>query len=89
MVLRIKQELLFALEAARDKRAPEAGDRILLNPATGKPLTRPGLYRRMLALGVRAGALDAHPHRYRDSFAVDMLTRGASRMTWQNCWATP
>jgi len=32
----------------------------------------------MLAVGRRAGVLDAHPHRYRDSFAVDMLVRGAS-----------
>jgi len=28
--------------------------------------------------GWRAGVPDAHPHRYRDSFAVDMLARGAS-----------
>ncbi|HXW56639.1 MAG TPA: hypothetical protein VEJ67_12880 [Candidatus Cybelea sp.] len=27
---------------------------------------------------LRAGIPDAHPHRYRDSFAVDMLARGAS-----------
>jgi len=32
----------------------------------------------MLALGKRACVLDAHPHRYRDSFAVDMLARGAT-----------
>jgi integrase len=29
-------------------------------------------------LGRRAGVLDAHPHRFRDSFAVDLLSRGAS-----------
>jgi len=32
----------------------------------------------MLAVGTRAGVPDAHPHRYRDTFAVDLLTRGAS-----------
>ena len=32
----------------------------------------------MVALGRRAEVPDAHPHRYRDSFAVDMLARGAS-----------
>jgi integrase len=32
----------------------------------------------MLALGKRAGVPDAHPHRFRDTLAVDMLTRGAS-----------
>ena len=78
VVLPIPQELYFALEAERDKRAPDPADRILLNPASGMPLTRPGIYRRMLALGKRAGVPDAHPHRYRDRFAVDMLARGAS-----------
>jgi integrase len=29
-------------------------------------------------MGHRAEVLDAHPHRFRDSFAVDLLTRGAS-----------
>jgi integrase/recombinase XerD len=42
------------------------------------PLTRPGLYRRMLALGKRGGVPHAHPHRFRDTLAVDMLSRGAS-----------
>jgi len=48
------------------------------NPYNGKPMPRPRLYQRMLALGKRAGIADAHPHRSRDSFAVDMLARGAS-----------
>ena len=78
VILPIQQELLFALEAERDSRQPGSGDRILINPETGKPMTRPRLYYRMLALGKRAGVPDAHPHRYRDSFAVDMLARGAS-----------
>lgn len=50
----------------------------MLNPETGKALRRPSLYRRMLAVGKRAGVPDAHPHRYRDSFAVDLLLRGAT-----------
>ena len=32
----------------------------------------------MLALGKRAGVAGAHPHRFRDTLAVDMLSRGAS-----------
>ena len=32
----------------------------------------------MLALGKRAGVSNAHPHRFRDTLAVDMLSRGAS-----------
>ena len=30
------------------------------------------------ASGKRAGVPDAHPHRFRDTLAVDMLSRGAS-----------
>jgi integrase len=41
-------------------------------------MTRPRLYCRMLALGKRAGVPDAHPHRFRDTFAVDLLARGAT-----------
>jgi integrase len=81
VVLPIPQELFFALEAERDRRQPEPGERILLNPgnrAKGEPMTRPRLYQRMLALGKRAGVPDAHPHRFRDTFAVDMLLRGAT-----------
>ena len=53
-------------------------DRVLINPATNRPLTRPELYRRVLALAKRAGVQDAHPHRFRDTLAVDVLSRGAS-----------
>jgi len=78
VILPIHQELFFALEIERDRRKPEPEDRVLLNPATGDPLGRPGLYRRMIALGRRAGVLDSHPHRFRDTLAVDLLARGAS-----------
>lgn len=78
VVLPINLELLFALEAENVRRKPEAKDRVLINPSTNRPLTRPGLYRRILALGKRAGVPDAHPHRFRDTLAVDMLSRGAS-----------
>jgi len=78
VILPIHTELLFALEVERDQRKPQPGDRVLLNPSTGTPLTRPRLYERMLAVGRRAGVFTAHPHRFRDTLAVDMLTRGAS-----------
>jgi integrase len=78
VILPIHQELFFALETERDRRSPQPEDRVLLNPETNRPLTRPHLYRRMVALGRKAEVLDAHPHRFRDSFAVDLLARGAS-----------
>ena len=78
VILPIHTELLFALEAEHERLKPEPSARVLLNPATGKPMTRPRLYSRMLALGKRAGVAGAHPHRFRDTLAVDMLSRGAS-----------
>ena len=78
VVIPIHAELLFALEAERDARRPQPWDRVLLNPATGRPLTRMRLYERMLALGRRAGVANSNPHRFRDSLAVEMLGRGAS-----------
>jgi integrase len=78
VVLPISTELFFALEAERDRRQPKPSDRVLVNPVTGAAMTRPRLYYRMLAVGRRADVPDAHPHRYRDSFAVDMLARGVS-----------
>src|SRR5439155_21014121 len=70
--------LFFSLEAQHTRREPQPSAVVLLNPHTGNPLTRPRLYQRMLALGKRAGVPNAHPHRFRDTLAVDMLTRGAS-----------
>jgi site-specific recombinase XerD len=53
-------------------------ERVLINSNTGTVMTRHRLYQRMLALGKRAGVANAHPHRFRDTLAVDMLRRGAS-----------
>jgi integrase len=78
VLLPIHQELFFALESERDRRNPQPEDRVLLNPTNGKPLTRPRLYERILGIGRRAGIQNANPHRFRDTFAVDLLCRGAS-----------
>jgi integrase/recombinase XerD len=71
-------ELLFALESAREERRARASDRVLLHPETGRLMSRPRLYERIKALGERAGVNRAHPHRFRDTLAVDMLLKGAS-----------
>jgi integrase len=78
VVIPMHTELSFALEAEEQRRCPSPSDTVLLNPNTGKPLTRPRLYERMLALGRRAGVADAHPHRFRDTFCVDMLARSVN-----------
>ena len=78
VILPIHTELLFALELDRDRRHPKPTDPVLLNPTIGKPMTRPRLYRRIQAMGRRAGVPTSRPHRFRDTLAVDMLTRGAS-----------
>ena len=78
VVIPMHSELSFALQAEFQRRCPLPDDLVLLNPSTRKPLTRPKLYERMLALGRRAGVADAHPHRFRDTFCVDMLARGVN-----------
>ena len=89
VLLPIHQELFFALEIERERRKPLPEDRVLLNPATNRPLTRPRLYQRMLALGRRAAVPDAYPHRFRDTFAVDLLSRGASPYDVAKLLGTP
>jgi integrase len=78
VVLPIPHELLFALEAERDRRQPQLQERVLLHPGTTHPLSPKRAYSRVKAMGRRAGVANAHPHRFRDTFAVDMLARGAS-----------
>lgn len=78
VIIPIQSDLLTLLKMEHERRNPKPTDRVLLHPAEHRPMTRKRLYYRMLALGKRAGVLNAHPHRYRDTFAVDMLARGAS-----------
>ena len=77
VVLPIHTELMFALETEHARRNLLPSERALLNPNTKEPLRRPRLYARIQALGARAGIVHAHPHRFRDTFAVDLLCAGA------------
>ena len=78
VIVPIHSDLLAVLEMEHTRRNPEPDERVLLHPITQEPMTRKRLYYHMLALGKRAGVPDAHPHRFRDTFAVDLLARGAS-----------
>lgn len=50
-------------------------DTVLLHPTTGKAFKSRNLWAYISALGRRAGVDHARPHRFRDTFAVDMLIR--------------
>lgn len=77
VVLSIGKELLGALTSEYERRTPLPSDPVLVNSETGKRLTEHELYRRIKALGKRAGVKKAHPHKSRCSFAVDLLLKGA------------
>jgi len=78
VIIPIHSELLFALEVEFDRRSPELSTQVLPPTRERGRMTRPRLYQRCKAMGRRAGIEDAHPHRFRDTFAVDMLARGAT-----------
>lgn len=81
-------ELFLALEFERDRRKPRLEDVVLLNPATGGPLSPRKLTARIRTLGMRAGIKRATPHRFRDTFAVDLLYKEWTFTASQKCWAT-
>lgn len=68
----IAQELAEELSTRWFCSTVKGDDKVL--PGT----TRPKLYRMVKDLGVRAGVPDCHPHRFRDTLAVDMLAKGAT-----------
>jgi len=78
VIIPIHSELLFALETEYERRQPEPEDQVLPQTRERGRMTRPRLYQRCKTMGRRAGIEDAHPHRFRDTFAVDMLARGAT-----------
>lgn len=81
-IIPLSTELRNALEQTLDDRRKKAKvgptDFVLYNPATDKPfLSRARLYERIRGLAKRAGIKRATPHFFRDTFACDMLARGA------------
>lgn len=78
VIIPIQSDLLAVLEMEQTQQNLVPTTHVLLHPRTQAQMTRRRLYHRMLSLGKRAGVSNAHPHRFRDTFAVDMLARGAS-----------
>jgi len=84
VTLPVLPDLFAILDAERQRRNPQPGDYVLLDPSTGRPFDKPhlasnsrdnGIYERIRDLGRRAGVHKAHPHRYRSTYAIDMLIR--------------
>ena len=75
VIIPIGKELLPVLEAERQRRRPRGCDPVLLNPKTGRPFSNRQWYEFVVRLGEMAGVEHAHPYRFRDTFAVDMLMR--------------
>ncbi len=78
-IVPLSTELRNALEDLHRVRKPKSDEQILWNPETGKPFTsRARMYERVRKMGLRAGIGRATPHFLRDTFACDMLARGAA-----------
>lgn len=50
----------------------------LLVAVNGEPLTRTAVLQMLADLGERAGVRDVHPHRFRHTFAINMLRNGGN-----------
>lgn len=77
----INGDLLALLRTVHEDRKPQLDEHVLLRH--NKPMIGQRLYDRLLEIGKRTGIQSdhsnpAHPHRFRDTFAVDWLRRGAS-----------
>jgi len=60
----------------------DADDPVFLN-SRGEPLTISGLQRLIARLGERAGVKNAHPHRFRHTFAINFLRNGGNALELQ------
>ncbi len=69
------EHLIVALESERRRRNPQPTEQVMLNPHTGTAFTYPQLWRFIGELGERAGVQDAHPYRFRGTYAVEMQLR--------------
>jgi integrase/recombinase XerC len=76
VILQIPDELLVVLKAEFERRKPQPNEPVLRNPKTGRPYTHMAFWYFVKQLGKKSGVHHAHPHRFRDTFAVEMLWYG-------------
>jgi integrase len=79
ILMPIHSALASVLRSEKSRRNPSPMDTVLLNPLTGEAYDADGrgLYRRMSAIGERLNIEETRPHRFRCTFAVDSLLKGA------------
>lgn len=72
-IIPMQTELLSVLKAEHGIRNPQPNDLVLKRHESSACVTTSYLAHRLAALGKRAGVKNVHPHRFRDTFAVDAL----------------
>ncbi len=77
-VIPISEELGEVLKTERETQNPQPSDRVLRHCKPNKAVNENYLQYRIRKLGERAGVTKASPHRFRDTFAVNMLLNGIS-----------
>jgi integrase/recombinase XerD len=66
-----------------DARKEATVNEVVFLAQDGAPMTRNGLLRIIYRLGAAAGVADAHPHRFRHTFAIECLRNGMNERTLQ------
>jgi site-specific recombinase XerD len=75
VIIPITAEILATLKLEHQRRNPTPSEPVLQWFIPGTSYTSHQLWERMGALGRYAGVHHVHPHRFRDTFAVDVLLR--------------
>jgi integrase len=75
VILPVQGDFLIALEREYQTRSPRDEEPVLLDPETGQAFEYEDYRKFLMQLGVRAGVIHVHPHRFRPTFAIDMLLK--------------
>lgn len=78
VIIPMHPDLLDMYQRRKEENKPMSCDPVLGSRALGGPLRPDNLYTIVRDLGTRAKVKRAHPHRFRDTFAVTLLAKGAT-----------